>query len=106
MEWLNFISTEIHKGFSPLFNPKLPEEAKASAKERLADRIGFAAMALEGKNYLMGRAFTIADAYLFTTLRWAQYVGLDLVPWPALKDYMERIAARTAVKAAMKEEGL
>ena len=106
MEWLNFISTEIHKGFSPLFNPKLSEEAKAATKERLSGRIYFAAKALEGKNYLMGKTFTVADAYLFTVLRWSHHVGLDLAPWPALKDYMERISARPAVKAAMKEEGL
>lgn len=106
IEWLNYISTEIHKGFSPLFNPKLSEEAKAAAKERLSGRIGYAAKALEGKGYLMGKTFTIADAYLFTTLRWAHHVGLDLSPWPALKGYMERIAARPAVQAAIKEEGL
>ncbi len=106
MEWLNFISTEIHKGFSPLFNPKLSEEAKAATKERLSGRIYFAAKALEGKDYLMGKTFTVADAYLFTVLRWSHHVGLDLAPWPALEGYMERIAARPTVKAAMQEEGL
>ena len=106
MEWLNFISTEIHKGFGPLFNPKLAEEAKAAFKERLGGRIAFAAKALEGKDHLMGKTFTIADAYLFTVLRWSHHVDLDLAPWPTLKSYMDRIAARPAVKAAMKEEGL
>ena len=105
-EWLNFIATEIHKGFSPLFNPKMPEEAKALAKERLTTRVGIAAKALASKDYLMGNAFTVADAYLYTVLRWSPHLGFDLSPWPALKGYMERIAARPAVKAALAEEGL
>ncbi len=104
-EWLNFISSEIHKGCSPLFNPKLNDEAKAALMPRLKQRIAYAADALKGKKYLMGH-FTVADAYLFTVLRWAPRLGLDLSTWPVLKDYMERIAARPAVKAAMKEEGL
>jgi len=104
-EWLNFISSEIHKGCSPLFNPKLDDAAKAVLMPRLKQRIAYAADALKGKEYLMGH-FTVADAYLFTVLRWAPRLGLDLATWPVLKDYMERIAARPAVKAAMKEEGL
>lgn len=104
-EWLNFISSEIHKGCSPLFNPKLNEEAKAAMMARLMQRIDFAAHALVDREYLMG-IFTVADAYLFTVLRWAPRLGLDLSPWPVLKDYMERIAARPAVKAVLKEEGL
>ena len=104
-EWLNFISSEIHKGCSPLFNPKLNDEAKAALMQRLTQRIGYAANALKNKEYLMG-TFTVADAYLFTVLRWAPRLVLDLSPWPVLKDYMERMAARPAVKAAMKEEGL
>jgi len=105
-EWLNFISSEIHKGYSPLFNPKLPEETKTIFKERLALRLNIAAKALESRDYLMGKTFTVADAYLYTVLRWSPRFGFDLAPWPVLKDYMERIAARPAVKAAMTEEGL
>lgn len=104
-EWLNFISSEIHKGCSPLFNPKLNEEAKSALTARLMQRIDFAAHALVDREYLMG-IFTVADAYLFTVLRWAPRLGLDLSAWPVLEDYMKRIAARPAVKAAMKEEGL
>jgi glutathione S-transferase len=104
-EWLNYIATEIHKGFSPLFNPKLPEEMKAAGKERLARRIGLVAHALEGRDYLMG-GFTIADAYLFTVLSWSPHLGFDLAPWPVLKGYMERMAARPAVQASMQTEGL
>jgi glutathione S-transferase len=105
-EWLNFISSEIHKGYSPLFNPRLSEETKTVFKERLTGRLNIAAKALAGKDYLMGKTFTVADAYLYTVLRWSPRFGFDLAPWPALKDYMERIAARPAVKAAMAEEGL
>ena len=104
-EWLNFISSEIHKGCSPLFNPKLNEEAKAALMPRLKQRIGYAAHALADREYLMG-TYTVADAYLFTVLRWAPRLGLDLSDWPVLKDYKGRIAARPAVKAALKEEGL
>jgi glutathione S-transferase len=105
-EWLNFIATEIHKGFSPLFNPRVPEETKTVFKERLAGRLNMAAKALEGKDYLMGETFTVADAYLYTVLRWSPRMNVDLTPWPVLQAYMERIAARPAVKAAMAEEGL
>ena len=105
-EWLNFISSEIHKGCSPLFNPKVPEETKIIFKERLAGRLNIAAKALEGKDYLMGKTFTVADAYLYTVLRWSPRMKVDLSPWPVLQAYMERIAARPAVKAAMAEEGL
>ena len=105
MEWLNFISSEIHKGFSPLFNPALSADGKAALMPRLQQRIGYAASALSNKDYLMGN-FSIADAYLYTVLRWAPRMNVDLTPWPQLKSYMDRIAARPAVQAALKEEGL
>ena len=105
-EWLNFISTELHKGFSTLFNPKAPEDWKSAARELLGKRIGIAAKHLEGRSYLMGEAFTAADAYLFTVLRWTRYVKLDLSPWPVLSGYLDRIAARPAVHAALVAEGL
>jgi len=105
-EWLSYISSEIHKGYSPLFNPKLADEAKTMFKERLALRINFAAKALADQDYLMGDGFSVADAYLFTVLRWSPHLGFDLAPWPVLQSYMDRISARPAVVAAMKEEGL
>lgn len=105
-EWLNFISTELHKGFSPLFNPKAPEDWKSAARELLGKRVGIAARQLEGRSYLMGEVFTVADAYLFTVLRWARYVKLDLSPWPVLLAYLDRVAARPAVHAALVAEGL
>jgi glutathione S-transferase len=104
-EWLNFISSEIHKGCSPLFNPKLNDDAKAALMPRLKQRIAYAANALKDKEYLMG-TFTVSDAYLYTVLRWAPRLKIELSTWPVLKDYMERIAARPAVKAALQEEGL
>jgi glutathione S-transferase len=103
-EWLNFVASEIHKGFSPLFNPRVPEETKTVFKERLAGRLNIAAQALADKDYLMGKTFTVADAYLYTVLRWAPRMNVDLSP--VLKAYMERIATRPAVKAALAEEGL
>ena len=106
METLNFIATELHKGFGALFNPKAPEEWKAQVKELLGKRLAVAAAQLGGRDYLFGQDFSVADAYLFTVLSWAGYVKLDLSPWPVLKDYQARVAARPAVRAAMLAEGL
>ena len=82
-EWLNFISSELHKGFSPLFNPAMPEEAKALARTRLGDRLRWVDEQLEGKSYLMGDAFSVADAYLFTVSGWGRHVGVDISPLKA-----------------------
>jgi len=106
MEWLNFISTELHKGFGALFNPQAPEEWKTAVKAQLAQRIGHVSQRLEGKTYIMGDDFTVADAYLFTVLGWGKYVGIDISPWPTLTAYLGRVAARPAVQAALKAEGL
>jgi glutathione S-transferase len=105
-EWLNFISTELHKQFSPLFNPKTPAEYKEMVKERLYTRFDFLTQELGGKQYLMGDGFSVADAYLFTVLNWCKSQQIDLNRWPALKEYQDRVAARPAVKTALKEEGL
>ena len=106
LEWLSYISSELHKAFNPLFNPKAPEEWKVLVKEMLARRIDFIARHLEGKDYLMGANFTVADAYLFNVLNWARLVKVDLAPWPVIKAFSERVAARPAVRTAMLEEGL
>ena len=106
MEWLNFISTELHKGFGALFNPKLSDETKAIIKSQLVSRIKQANRLLTGKAYAMGDTFTVVDAYLFTVLGWGKYVDLDLSPWPALTAYLGRVAARPAVQAALTAEGL
>jgi len=103
-EWLNFISTEIHKSFSPLFNAAMPESAKEIFKDKIAQRFAFVAEALAGKDYLLGAQFTVADAYLFTVTRWAKYFDIDVKRWPALARYMERIGDRPAVIAALHAE--
>ncbi|WP_225782062.1 glutathione transferase GstA [Xenophilus sp. Marseille-Q4582] len=105
-EWLTFIGTEIHKGFSPLFNPKMPEEAKTLAKEKLAQRYEWLNGQLEGKEWLSGEHFSVADGYLFTVTNWAKPTGLDLSPYPHVQAWHARVAARPAVQAAMKAEGL
>lgn len=104
--WLNFVATEIHKTFSPMFNPKMPEEGKAAMKERLNDRIKVVDKHLAANDYLMGKAFTLPDAYLFAVLQWTPRVNVDLAPYPNVVAYLARIRARPAVEAAMRAEGL
>ena len=103
---LNFISTELHKGFSPLFNPKMPEEAKTIAKEKLASRLGWLNGELEGKQFLMGDTFSVADGYLFTVTNWGQFVGVDISPFANVVAHSARVKARPAVQLALKAEGL
>ena len=105
-QWLNFITSEIHKGFSPLFNPTFPENAKTVVKNQLVSRIDTVADHLAKQPYLIGEQFTVADAYLFVTLGWCSHVGIDLSRWPVLKSYVEKIANRPAVRKAMQEQGL
>ncbi|MFO1339598.1 MAG: glutathione transferase GstA [Burkholderiaceae bacterium] len=106
MEWLNFITSELHKSFSPLFNPAMPEDGKAVYRARLLDRLGWVDSQLEGKAYLMGDQFTVADAYLFTVSNWCGAVNLDISGLKHLAAYRARVAARPAVQAAMEAEGL
>jgi glutathione S-transferase len=106
MSWLTFIGTELHKGFSPLFNPATPEEYKTIAKDRLLSRLRWVNEQLEGKTYLMGDAFSVADGYLFTVTNWAPRVGVDISGMASLNAYRGRVAARPGVQAAMKAEGL
>ncbi|HET7832493.1 MAG TPA: glutathione transferase GstA [Gallionella sp.] len=105
-EWLTFIGTEIHKSFSPLFNKASPEETKTAFRNRIALRLGYVESQLQDKPYLLGEYFSVADAYLFTVTRWSAFTGVDLVPFPRLRDYMVRIGERPAVQAAMHAEGL
>jgi len=106
MEWLNFITSELHKGFSPLFTPGMPDEAKAMAQKKLGERLAWVDGQLAGKTYLMGDTFTVADAYLFTVADWGKYVGVDISGLHNLSAYMGRVAARPAVQEALKAEGL
>ncbi len=106
MEWLNFITSELHKGFTPLFNPTFPEEGKAIQRDNLARRFDWISTQLGERPYLMGDRFTIADGYLFTVLNWTKFVGLDLTKWPVLSAYVQRVGSRPAVHAALVAEGL
>ena len=96
----------MHKGFSPLFNPAANAEFKTWQKQRLTERYTWVSGQLGGKEYLLGETFTCADAYLFTTMGWLGFVGMDLAPWENLKSYHARIAARPRVLDAMRAEGL
>ena len=106
MEWLNFITSELHKGFTPLFNAQMPDEAKAIYRTKLAERFAWVDAQLEGRDYLMGDAFSVADAYLFTVTRWCGYVGVDIAALQRLAAFMARMAARPAVQTALRAEGL
>ncbi len=106
MEWLNFTTSELHKSFSPLFNPAMPEDAKALYRTRLLERFKWVDRQLEGRDYLMGTQFSVADAYLFTVAGWGKYVGVDISGLKHLGAYLGRVAARPAVQEALKAEGL
>ncbi len=104
--WLTFIATELHKNFSPFFNPAAPDEMKAIARANIERRLGYINEQLEGRQHLLGEDFTVADAYLFTVLGWAPIIKLDLSAWPHVQAFQARVAARPAVQRALKAEGL
>jgi len=106
LEWLGFISTEIHKGFGPLWNPATPDAVKVATKERLASRFAYLDEALGKQPFLMGDSFTIADAYLFTVVNWTNLHGIDISPFPNLQAFQARVASRPAVQQALEAEGL
>jgi glutathione S-transferase len=105
-EWLNFTTSELHKSFGPIFRPTTPEEYKKISKENLGKRFDWLDKQLADRQYLMGDKFTIADAYLFTVLRWSPRIEIDLGRWPNLKAYVDRVAARPKVREALQAEGL
>ncbi|MEO6280892.1 glutathione transferase GstA [Roseateles sp.] len=104
-EWLAFVGSELHKGFSPLFNPALPEEAKPIFKKKLSDRFQWVDQQLAGKSYLMGETFTVADAYLFVITSWSSRVGVDIASLENLAAHQARMRQRPAVRAALEAEG-
>jgi glutathione S-transferase len=106
LEWLNFIASEVHKSFGLQFKPNIPEETKQAMRDIIAARFDIVEKQLQGRDYLLGNQFSIADAYLFTVASWAPHLKFDLGPWPAIQAYMQRVAARPAVRAAMMAEGL
>jgi glutathione S-transferase len=105
MEWLNFVATEVHKNFSPLWH-SVPDATRETLHTKIASRLDFVTKTLSKQPYLMGEQFTIADVYLFTILNWAPMLKFDLARWPVLQQFHARIAARPAVHAAMVDEGL
>ena len=105
-EWLNYITSELHKGIGGLFNPAMPEEGKVALRARATARLKWMDQQLEGKSYLMGDAFSIADPYLFTVAGWAGKTGIDISALKHLGAFQERMAARPAVQQAMQAEGL
>ncbi|WBL72177.1 glutathione transferase GstA [Serratia liquefaciens] len=103
-EWLNFITGEIHAGSSPLFNSTLPEEVKTLFRDKLRRRLDFVAQTLDEQAFLLGGAFSVADAYLFTVLRWMDQFSIDLKYWPSITRYMSLISQRRSVQAALAAE--
>jgi glutathione S-transferase len=106
MEWLSYVNGEVHKNFSPLFNPAVPDAMKDIAKNNLARRLGYIEDRLDGKTYLLGEDFSVADAYLFVVLSWRDRVGVDITRFARVVAFVDRIRARPAVQAARKAEGL
>jgi len=105
-EWLNFVGSELHKNFSPLFNPAIPDDVKQFFKDRITGKFTYINGALAGKDYLMGSHFTVPDGYLFAMLRWAEGQKIDIAGLENLVAYKGRVAARPMVQEALKAEGL
>jgi glutathione S-transferase len=106
LEWLNFITTELHKNFSPLFQPVIPDEVKNFFKDRLMAKFKYIDSQLAGRDYLLGKQFTVADGYLFVMLAWADRLKLDVSGLPNLMALKARVAARPKVQEALTKEGL
>jgi glutathione S-transferase len=106
LEWLNFITSELHKNFSPLFNPTFSDEVKGFFKDRLMGKFKYIDAQLAGHDYLLGQSFSVADGYLFTMLCWADRMQFDLTGLPNLSAYKARVAARPKVREALTKDGL
>jgi len=105
-EWLTFIGTEIHKTYSPIFNPAMPEEGKKIMRDKLVSRYRWVDAQLEGRQWLTGDHFSVADGYFFAVTRWARPMNIDLSGAPNVLAHHERVAARPAVREALEVEGL
>lgn len=105
-EWLNYITSEVHKSFSPLWNPAADPAVKQYALDNLTKKFEYLNQQLTGKKYLTGDTFTIADSYLFVVLNWTNFLNVDLSKYPAIKDFQARVAARPKVQEALAAEGL
>jgi len=105
-EWLNYITSEVHKSFSPLWNPAAGAQVHEYTRANLEKKFDWLNTQLAGKQYLTGETFTIADAYLFAVINWTNFLGIDLARWPALRDYQARVSARPKVQESLAAEGL
>jgi glutathione S-transferase len=106
LEWLSFVSSELHQGFSPLFDPMFDAAHRQRRVTHLRGRLSYVNNALRGKDYLLGEQYSAADAYLFTVLGWTRFLGIDMAEWTNLTAFVARVGARPAVQAALKAEGL
>ena len=106
VEWLNFVTSELHKNFAPLFAPNTPEDYKPVAKDTLARKLAVLERHLGNNKFLLGDSFTVVDPYAFTVLGWSRYVEIDLAPYPNIRAYLDRVGARPKVQEALKAEGL
>lgn len=106
LEWLNYIATELHKGFGPLWNPATPDDFKEATRKALGGKFDYLQDQITDGHYLTGEQFTIADAYLFVILNWTRIHDIDLARWPGLTAYVARVAERPAVQEALRAEGL
>jgi glutathione S-transferase len=106
LEWLNFVATELHKGFGPLWNPATPDAFKEATREALGKKFDYLQEAIGDGPYLRGQRFSIADAYAFVVLNWTRIHGIDIGRWPGLAAYLQRIAERPAVQETLRAEGL
>jgi glutathione S-transferase len=106
LEWLNFIATELHKGFGPLWNPATPEEFKQATREALGKKFDYLQEKIGEGPYILGDRFSILDAYAFAVLNWTRIHKIDIARWPGLAAYLQRIAARPAVQETLRAEGL
>lgn len=106
LEWVNFVATELHKSFSPLFNPKAGEETRSAFVDLIGRRFDIVERRLDGRSFLTGETFTIADAYLFVVSGWAEMMNISLDRWPNIRRFRERVAERPAVRQVLEFEGL
>jgi glutathione S-transferase len=106
LEWVNFVATELHKGFGPLFNPTAGEETKQLARDAIAKKLDFVEHQIGDNPYLLGDKFTLPDAYLFVILGWTTGQGMDLNHWPKLAAFRERMSKRESVREVLEFEGL
>ena len=104
MEWLNFVATELHKQYAPLWYPDTPEATKEAQRARIAKRLGLVEKTLAKQPFLMGKEFSIADAYLYTIVNWSNSLKVDLSPLPGVREFMARVSARPGVQAALAAE--